>query len=318
MIKYFLFCFLFFVTTLFSTAQNKTHVQEVVDKYASKYTDPDKLAAKLNKDFSAPLDRAYAAYYWVGNHIAYDVKNANRISSVRFSYSSEKEKQELIQKMIYDTACKTLKQGKGVCDGYAKLYQYLMDKVNVECVVVDGIGKAYISQIGDLKLQADHSWNAIKIEGAWQLLDATWGAGIVDQEGFHRMYSDIYFMTPPKEFFYNHYPLEEKWMLMDGDFDTFNNNPLMYSDVLKRGIQVSSPSSGVLKKPKNPIQFVMKMADGDPSKINYNYSNEKYMQPLKLKEENGNYVFSVPAPKGNPNYLIIYYDINGILVYKIK
>lgn len=65
-----------------------------------------------------------------------------------------------------------------VCEGYAESFKYLMDKLNIPCVVVYGDG---------LKLDGSeeyHAWNYVKMDNEnWYAVDATWDDPIIIGEG---------------------------------------------------------------------------------------------------------------------------------------
>lgn len=65
---------------------------------------------------------------------------------------------------VYGTLC----NNKAVCEGYAKTFKYMMDAVNIPCIVV--IGNATNSK-GE---NESHAWNYVKIDGIWYGIDATW------------------------------------------------------------------------------------------------------------------------------------------------
>lgn len=54
--------------------------------------------------------------------------------------------------------------GGGICDAFARSYQYLLQLRGIPCI--------YIS--GRTPWGAYHSWNAVKLEGGWYYVDATW------------------------------------------------------------------------------------------------------------------------------------------------
>lgn len=58
-----------------------------------------------------------------------------------------------------------LMNGKGVCLGYATVFQLLMDMADVECITV--VGAAFSSR-------EDHAWNMVRLNGQWYCVDATW------------------------------------------------------------------------------------------------------------------------------------------------
>lgn len=53
-----------------------------------------------------------------------------------------------------------------VCNGYAKMFQYLCYKSNIPCIFVKGI-------IRDTAVT--HAWNLVKIDNEWYHVDCTWG-----------------------------------------------------------------------------------------------------------------------------------------------
>ena len=58
-------------------------------------------------------------------------------------------------------------EGKAVCEGYAKLFQYLCYRTGIHATQISGIADG-----------GGHMWNAVKLDGDWYELDATWA----DQE----------------------------------------------------------------------------------------------------------------------------------------
>ena len=62
--------------------------------------------------------------------------------------------------------CSVVINGEAVCDGYSKAIMYFCNLYGIDCIVVPG----YIRSTG-----TSHLWNAVKIDGMWYFLDATWG-----------------------------------------------------------------------------------------------------------------------------------------------
>jgi hypothetical protein len=56
----------------------------------------------------------------------------------------------------------TLVKGKALCEGYAKSFSYLCNKVGIENMIVTGA------------TDVAHMWNMVKIEGNWYHVDVTW------------------------------------------------------------------------------------------------------------------------------------------------
>ncbi len=63
--------------------------------------------------------------------------------------------------LIIHDAYRFMKEGKGVCESYSKLYKYVLGLCGVE--------SKYSSSE-----QMNHVWNTVKIDGEWYHVDATW------------------------------------------------------------------------------------------------------------------------------------------------
>ncbi len=83
--------------------------------------------------------------------------------------------------------------GSGVCETYAKAFDWLCGLFDVECASVSGEG-----------IQGEHSgghaWNIVKLEDEWRAVDATWGDRADDT--IHREW----FGVPATEFAKSHVP----------------------------------------------------------------------------------------------------------------
>ncbi|NLB95498.1 MAG: hypothetical protein GX785_07285 [Armatimonadetes bacterium] len=144
-------------------------------------------------------EKARAIFRWITLNVSYDT--ARYQSGAPGAMSPEE----------------VLHRRKAVCSGYAALFEHLAKEAGLEAVTIRGHSKGYpISASERQDSDLNHAWNAVKIDGKWRLLDCTWGAGhVTPSMKFVRKFSEHYFLTPPEEFLYGHFPLEPKWQLLD-------------------------------------------------------------------------------------------------------
>ena len=89
-----------------------------------------------------------------------------------------------------------LVSGRGVCAGYAKATQYLLNQLGIPCTYVTGTVRG-----------AGHGWNLVWAEGAWYYLDPTWGDPLFsDGEQDPDYVSYNYFCVTTDELFRTHTP----------------------------------------------------------------------------------------------------------------
>lgn len=140
-----------------------------------------------------PVLRVKALHDWVTDRVAYDVA---ALRAPRIPYEA-------------GDARAVFQSRKGVCAGYAHLLSELGKVTGDEIVYVVGDARS-----SDAPLAGEpHAWNAVKLHGAWYLLDATWDAGSVSDE-FKKGYSTDYLFTPPDLFARTHFPDHAEWLLM--------------------------------------------------------------------------------------------------------
>ena len=61
--------------------------------------------------------------------------------------------------------------GQIVCDGYASVFQYLMLRSGVDCVIVHG---STVSAEAAEEGYSDHAWSKVKVNGVWRNEDVCW------------------------------------------------------------------------------------------------------------------------------------------------
>lgn len=160
------------------------------------------VAEYLLKGCHNDMEKARAVFSWIANNIKYD---DNAYNTGKYGNMS---------------ANGVIKRRHAVCEGYANLYKALANAMGLEAERIDGWAKAYGYRPGQ-KLTGtnpNHAWNAVKVNGEWILLDATWGSGTSvggrGQLNSKRLFSPYWFNVNPYDFLFMHYPQNDKWLLV--------------------------------------------------------------------------------------------------------
>jgi len=152
------------------------------------------IARYVTRHLTSPTDKARAIYCWIAHNITYDV-------SRMYTTETYTNPQELVDKV--------LKTRRGVCSNYAALFQACCRSVGVESYIIEG----YTRQ-NDKTISIGHAWNAVKIDGRYYNIDATWASGYLRGNSYTRQFRDIYFLIPPVEFIKTHMPFDPVWQFL--------------------------------------------------------------------------------------------------------
>lgn len=170
------------------------------------------LAAYLAQAGSGEITKARALYRWIAGHIDYDVAGFRAGSYGDLSPEG------------------VLRSRSSVCEGYARLAEALGTAMGLQVQVVPGWSKGYGYTSGQrFDGPTNHAWNAVRIDGQWRLMDATWGAGYLDEQTqFVRRFQEHYFLTSPDAFVFDHLPQEPQWQLLERPITAVEYEDLVY------------------------------------------------------------------------------------------
>jgi hypothetical protein len=192
------------------------------------------LAEKLAAPLSTETEKFRAIYKWICNNIDNDYVLYQKNKRKRKKLKDSEELKEWNKKFHARVFKTLLESHRTICTGYAYLIKELAFHAGLKAVIIDGYGRTSQSNIRG-KGVANHSWNAVQLDGNWYLCDATWSSGAVDAKlsKFVRNFNDCYFLADPVLFVRNHYPLDSSWMLLSKKptlYD-FLNRPLIYYSI---------------------------------------------------------------------------------------
>ncbi len=134
--------------------------------------------------YGSDYEKALFVHDYLVKNTVYDTEGLEEAESPNHSAESE---------MIY-TPYGCLINGKAVCSGYSKAYKMILDRLGIECIILDGMAGGIT-----------HAWNCIKMDGEYYLVDVTWD----DPVG-----------STGKYISYDYFGLTDKEMDIDHNLDT--------------------------------------------------------------------------------------------------
>lgn len=170
---------------------------------SSTYSTQD-IAEFISTEFSTQKDKARAIFFWITENISYDYENM---------YSDLNMSSEEI-----------LKNRKGVCRDYTKLYTDIANKVDIKTYNITG----YTRKLKHINYDM-HAWCAVMIDSIWYLIDPTWSSGYLKDSRYIKEIDNDYFMVKPDRFIKTHIPFDPLWQ--------FSNHPITKKEFQKRKLK---------------------------------------------------------------------------------
>jgi hypothetical protein len=205
-------------------------------------------------------EKARAIFRWITRNITYDTRSYFTGTAGPSSPNS------------------VLRNRTAVCEGFSGLFTMLGREAGLEIVTIGGYAKGYGASAGDrFSGPPNHAWNAVRIDGVWRLMDATWGSGYMDENGgYVRSFNEYFFFTPPETLIYTHFPENPEWQLLDRrvSLDEFERMAFVRPGFFEHGLELDShPSSEfealdtaevTLRAPEETTLLAQLIRDGEP------------------------------------------------------
>jgi hypothetical protein len=161
------------------------------------------LVAWLLRGIKDPFERVRVLHDWVALHLTYDW-------------------QAFITDEIPDQSIEALLTRRtAVCAGFASLFTALCEAAQLECVTIPGVARGFERALTpQTAKQENHAWNAVKIDGAWYLLDVTWDSpGPPGSPLAKQPFETTWFLLEPELMIVAHFPTDPAWQLLAEPFD---------------------------------------------------------------------------------------------------
>lgn len=275
--KQILFIFILLLSfTIEAQKQDFKHISfEKADSIANSYQDYSLrnlpiLTYQLTQNLDTQVEQFRAIYTWVCSNIESDhsfgeitLRKRKKLKNDSLSFGNWNTK--VLPKMFE----RLRKDKKTICTGYAYLIKEMANLVDIDCEIVDGYSRNTTRNVGKIDIP-NHSWNAVKLNSKWYLVDATLDSGYfdVDENKFVKNYNDGYFLAEPELFEKRNYPLDSKWLLTKNKIalNQFVKAPIIYGKTFKHAISPITPIALITEILANEVVF-FKFKISDKTKI---------------------------------------------------
>lgn len=179
-------------------------------------------------------------YYWIAQHISYDVEKF------------------LERDLIYEDVFYTLEHQKTTCEGFVELFCDFCDWVDIPCEIIGGYTKGF-RYAGEPLDEINHVWSAVYIDDQWHLADISWGIGYFERSRRGRMPTyqvnlrEYYIFADPSFLILTHLPEDEQWQLLE--------NPISREEFFSRAhdrkrARTRTPQSGSHNRSQDPPRII--------------------------------------------------------------
>lgn len=157
----------------------------------------------LNNSFSSEkeIEIAIKQVENIKNDIINAVSKKNTYNKIKYIHDM------LVNSIEYDSTKENihniygaLVENKVVCEGYAKAFKYIIDGLNIECILVSG------EAINSSNQKESHMWNYVKLNDNWYGVDVTWDDPIIIGGFSKNTLRHDYFLKGYNAFYNSHTP----------------------------------------------------------------------------------------------------------------
>ena len=291
---------------------------------------PASLAQQLTFSCSNDMQKVRAIFYWITENIAYRTKPVRSRKKSSPDVIEETDDTMALKPLDERVAETVLENRVAVCDGYARLFKTLCSYSGIRSEVINGYARTEASKKIQ-RFRPNHSWNAVWIDSAWQLLDVTWASGYISWHGgdFVRHLDEQYFLSSPEQFIREHYPDDLHWTLMEDPplMPEFRHSPFKQKSFTKYQITTYSPEKGIIEaSPGDTITIELETANAikdrqvssDPFLDTSIYSTATSALLLPSLQSNDKIIYTYIAGPPTIQWLYILYNDDIIMRYKLQ
>lgn len=326
--------------TVTGFSQTRSYNFNQIDKnvFSANSDDPATLSFMLTGSLTTEGEKVRAIFRWIAENISYyrnvpSFKKHKKRGRNNFDvYDEEPEDTGALKPLTERVALKVLKDRKTYCEGYARLFKSLCDHAGIKAEIITGYARTDMNRI-EKNFRSNHSWNAVRIDSAWYLLDVTWASGYITTFSgeFVKRFDDYYFLTPPEEFIKHHYPDNIGWSLLESPdpLYEFRYTPFKQKSFVKYSILDYSPSKGIIEASVgDTLRFELSTAIAyknismatdslwDSAALIYSPFLAYIKPDMDKKEKKTSYIY--PVESDMVQWLYIMYNNDAVLRYRLN
>lgn len=180
-------------------------------------------------------DSILSVYNWVAENMSQSVSRSKRKTDDekpkkrKGKKSSKKSKKKSAADIENQKLKRIINRKKGSSHDVATVFDALVSELGYESYIVKGFSKNVDADPSEI----EHSWNAVKVNGAWKLYDASWGGGAIVKRKFVKNYNAAWYDVEPTQMIKGHIPFDPAWQLLDSpvNYDAFDmSNKVSYKE----------------------------------------------------------------------------------------
>lgn len=186
----------YLLTEITTRAFSKTYKVSIGGNNGESYLS-DNFYSSDNAKYSIGIVEQYK------NSIVEECKNLSTVEKIRYvnNYLIDNTDYDILAGNNVYNIYGTLVEKKAVCEGYARACKYILDELEIPCIIACGIAK------NSQNVTESHAWNYVKVDENWYALDITWNDPIINN-GTGRITDEIryaYFLKGSNKFFEDHF-----------------------------------------------------------------------------------------------------------------
>ena len=250
-------CIIFLLFIQFAIAQKRATKYGSIDEYVTNIdaSSPKELELELTAPYKTDIEKTRAIFSWIAQHISYDYKSGrlhskdkklSATSAIDYDVDTSSDLKPLNQLVAEEV----MKNRIAFCYGYSRLFKCLCDYASIPCEIINGYARGHFNKVGN-NFRTNHSWNAVKIDSNWYLVDVTWASGYFtyNSNEFIKHFDDQYFLTSPEQFALDHFPDDLEWSLLQQPpaIKEFQHSPYKSRCFTKYNITSYGPETGVIQ-----------------------------------------------------------------------